>query len=101
MPEHDRSVDCSGRRREPAACDPRIEQLVGGRTVIPHGDRVDRAQSGRIEAQIGAVGAPDEHIVRIFVLHDHVDEVGAMCPAPHQQLLDGGELVMAHVYGRA
>lgn len=73
MTEDLRSVDGAGRRRRPATRDARVEQLVGGRAMVPHGDRVQRAQSGRFEDQkMCYLG--DDDVVRVFVLHDHVDD---------------------------
>ena len=34
--------------------------------------------------------------MRELVLHDDVDDVRAMCPAPHQDLLQRGQLIWAH-----
>jgi hypothetical protein len=83
MAEHDRTVDGTGRRRDPAAGDARVEELVGRRAVVPHGDRVDRAESRRVEHDEGVASAHD-HVVRVLVLHDDVDHV----TRPAQHLLE-------------
>jgi len=88
MPEHDRAIDGSGRRWHPTACDARVEQLVSGWLMVPPGDRVDRAESRRVEAQERAVALAHEHVVREFVLHDDIHEIGAMRATPHQQLFE-------------
>ena len=92
MPEHHRAVDGSGRRRGPAACDAGVEQFVGGWLVVPPGEPVDRAESGRVEAQVRAGAFADEHVVRELVLHDHVDDLGAVHAAPREQLFERREL---------
>jgi len=88
MPEHDGAVDGSGRRRHPTTRDARFEQLVGSRPMVPPGDRVDRSESRRVEAQKRAVALTHEHVVREFVLHDDIHEIGAMRATPHQQLFE-------------
>jgi hypothetical protein len=43
--------------------------------MVPHGDRRDRPQSGGIEHQERGLGTADDHVVRVLVLHDHVDHL--------------------------
>jgi hypothetical protein len=65
----------SGRSRLPAARQPVVEELVGIRLMIPHGDRRDGAESGGIEAEIDRAVRKND-VVRVFVLrHDlgHLD----------------------------
>ena len=74
MPEHDRSVDGARWGRCPAARDAGIEQLVGSRAMVPHGDAVDAAESRRVVDAVVVGGASDD-VVRVLVLHDDLDEL--------------------------
>jgi hypothetical protein len=99
MPEHDRPVDGAGGRRGPASGNPGIEHLVGGRSVIPHGDRVHAAKSCRIEHE-KTVGLVDDHVVRELVLDHDVDHVAAVSAAPSQHILERLQTIEApaHTY---
>ncbi len=50
--EDHRAVDGAGRSRGPAAGQPIVEELVGGRAMVPHGDRVDAPESRRVEDEV-------------------------------------------------
>ena len=47
-------------------------ELVGGRSVVPHGDASDGAESGRIEAEIAVGALANDHVMRELVLHDYL-----------------------------
>ena len=47
--------------------------------MIPHGDRGDRAQSRRVEHHEARPGN-DDHVVRVLVLYDDVDNLAAAPP---------------------
>lgn len=49
------------------------QQLVGGRAMVPHGDRSDAAQSSRVKGEVELARMRDD-IVRVLVLHDDVDD---------------------------
>ena len=83
MTEHDRPVDGAGRRWRPAARQAIVQKLVGGRAVVPHGDRGDPAESRRIEHHKAGPSRSD-HVVRVLVLHHDVDD-RAVAP-PHDVL---------------
>jgi len=87
--EYLRSIDGAGWRRDPAARDAGVEGLVRRRPVVPHGDRVDRAESGGIEHEVVGVVAND-HVVREFVLHDHLEQLGrrALRERPREDVLE-------------
>jgi hypothetical protein len=73
MAEHLRPVDGRGRRRRPASRDARGEQLVGSRSVVPHGDLAQRAQSRRVvDEKARAVLHHD--VVRVLVLDHDLDD---------------------------
>lgn len=58
----------------PAAGEPISQKLARRRLMVPHGDRRDRSQSGRIEAEIDRrVGKND--IVSILILRDDLGDV--------------------------
>jgi hypothetical protein len=99
MPEHDGAVDGAGRRRDPAGGDTRLEQLVGGRSVIPHGDRVHAAESCRVEDE-EALRLLDDHVVCEFILDDNVDDVAAGRATPPEHVLERPETIEAatHTY---
>ena len=101
MPEHDGSVDGAGRRRGPTRGDACIEHLVGGRSVIPHGDRVHAAESGRIEhEEAPRVGRSHDHIVREFILNHDIDDLAAMRAAPDEHILERLQTIesIGHTY---
>jgi len=83
---HDGSVDGAGRRRGPAARDPIVEELVGGRAVVPHGDRGDAPESRGVEDDEHVTRAAHD-IVRVLVLDDHVEDLEAAV----QNVLEGVE----------
>ena len=71
--EDDRAVDRVGRRRGPAVREPIVEQLVGSRAMIPHGDRGDAAQSGGIEHEERRGRPAHDDVVGELILHDDVE----------------------------
>jgi hypothetical protein len=87
MTKDDGAVDGPGRRRDPATRNPRLEELVGGRAMVPHGDRIDGAESGRVE-DVEAVCFLDDDVVREFVLHDDLDDIGTLCAAPREHIFE-------------
>ena len=97
MPEHDGAVDGAGGGGDPAGGNPSIEDLVGGRAVIPHGDRIDRAQSCRIEDEKPG-GLFDDHVVGELVLDDDVDDVGAIRATPREHILERLQTIEAAVH---
>lgn len=91
MPEDDRTVDGSRWRRDPAAGDPCVEQLVGRRAMVPHGDRAHCAKSRRIEDVI-ALAVMNDDVMREFVLHDDFDDLSAMCEGPRKDVFESAQL---------
>lgn len=59
--------------------------------MVPHGDRVDGAKSGRVEDVI-ALGFAHDDVMREFVLHDDLDDVGAVCAAPREHIFERAQL---------
>ena len=59
--------------RLPAAPQARLQELIGGRPMVPDGDRRHRPQSGRVVDDVNPVLPRDDHIVRELVLHDDID----------------------------
>lgn len=57
-------------RRPPASSNPRPKQLIGIRFVVPHGDPVYRAQSGRVDYESRAVRGAENYVMRELVLND-------------------------------
>jgi hypothetical protein len=88
--EDDRAVDGARGRGGPAACEAVVEELVGGRAMVPHGDRGDAAESGGVEDEVREVRAAEDHVVREFVLHDDVEKLpgGAAAEAEAQDVLE-------------
>jgi hypothetical protein len=97
--EHDGTVDRAGWCGDPAGGDARLENLVGGRSVVPHGDRVDRAESRRVEDE-KASRLLHDHVVSELVLDDDVDDIAAMGSAPSEHVLERLETIeaAAHTY---
>ena len=93
MTEHDRTIDGARGRGDPAGSDACFEELVGRRSVIPHGDRVDRAQSGGVEHEERPVLGAEENVVCIFVLHDDVDRLqdGMLLKGPAECFFQSGQ----------
>ena len=46
------AIDGPGRRGGAATGQPIVEELVGGRAMVPHGDRVDAPESGGVEDKV-------------------------------------------------
>lgn len=62
------------RRRLPAGLEAAGEEFVRSRFGWPDGDRRDDAESGHAERRpLAAQAERDQHIVREFVLRDHVE----------------------------
>jgi hypothetical protein len=85
--EHDGTVDGAGRCGRPAARDPGIEQLICSWAMVPHGDRIDGAKSGRVE-HVVALSLANHDVMREFVLNDDLDDVGAMCATPREHVFE-------------
>ena len=80
------------RRRLPTFVDSDGQQLFGSRTMIPHGDRRDRAISGRAENKEQSILPATrrrDHIVRVFVLSDGFQQPNwrPLAAAPDDKLL--------------
>ena len=91
--EDARSIDGVRGRRRPAGGQARRQELIGVGAVVPHGDRFEGAQSGRVEDE-GTPAAPGEDdVVGIFVLHHDLleRERRPRRERPAQQLLQGHE----------
>jgi hypothetical protein len=59
--------------------------------MIPHGDRRDRAESGRAEHQGSPISPRNDRVMREFVLNNHVSyhgrvKSGRLMPAPSQDV---------------
>lgn len=74
MTEHLVAAAKSRRRRLPASGQPIAQKLVRSRLMIPHGDRRDRSQSGRIKAEIDR-GVGKNDIMSILILRDDLGDV--------------------------
>ena len=74
MAEDARSFHELARCRFPAGGETRIEKLVGGWQMVPHGDPVDGAESRRVEYEHGILVDADLDFVRVLVLGDDVGE---------------------------
>jgi len=72
--QDDRAIDGAGRGRGPASGEPGVEELVGGRAVVPHGDRGDAAESRGVEYDERIARATHD-IVRVLVLDDHLEDL--------------------------
>ena len=92
MTEDDRAIDGTGRRRDPPTTNAIVEELVGGRAMVPHGDRVDAAESGGVEHERERVRRGDDHVVRVFVLHDDLGDVPVAYEAVGKHVLECREL---------
>ncbi len=46
------AIDGPGRCGGPATREAIVEELVGGRAMVPHGDRVDAPESGGVEDKV-------------------------------------------------
>jgi hypothetical protein len=95
--EHDRTIDGARGRGDPAGRDPRFEELVGRRSVIPHGDRVDGAKSCRIEDE-EARRLLDDHVVGELVLNDDVNDVAPIRATPREHVFERPQAIDAHTY---
>ena len=58
-------------RRRPAACEPRFQQFIGRRPMIPDGDRRHHAESRGVVNEPEPAGIGNEDVVAEFVLRDH------------------------------
>ena len=70
MAEHPVAAAYCARLRLPAALQPRVQQLVGRRKPVPHGDPLQGPESGDVEDDVDAVGEEHDDIVRVLVLRD-------------------------------
>jgi hypothetical protein len=57
-----------------------LKDLIRTRKMIPHGDRRERAESGRAEHQSAPVSPRHDRVVRELVLNDHVSDHGGVHP---------------------
>lgn len=60
--------------------------------MVPHGDRIDAAESGGVEHEGEGVRRGNDHVVGVLVLHDDLDDVPVAHEAVAQHLLEGREL---------
>ncbi len=72
MTQYLRAIFCSRGRRFPSAGYASVEQFVGGRLVIPDGDRRQSTESRGIVDKPDAAGMSDDDIVGVFVLNDDI-----------------------------
>lgn len=77
----------------PSGGDPRLQQFIRARTVIPDGDRRDLTESGRSEDQNESFAEGCNHIVRVFILRDRLRQQQGrrLRPPPHDRLLQRAE----------
>jgi hypothetical protein len=61
--------------------------------MVPDGDRHHGTQSARLEDDEEILFDPDDHVVVVFILHDHVQEFCARLSRerPPQDLLQRGQ----------
>ena len=76
--------------RPPTVHEPVFQEFVGGWAMIPHGDRRDESESGRIETQI-RIAEREHNVVRVFVLSNDVRDVNGrrLREAPSHQISEG------------
>ncbi len=60
-------------RGTPPGGDPGLEELSGGWAVVPHGDPIQTAESGRVEDQGPLLIPGHHHLVGELVLHHQVE----------------------------
>src|SRR5437868_6241933 len=92
VPEYPLSLAQPRGRRLPAYLQPRVQELLGRRTVIPDGDRRHRSVSRDIVHQIQRSGERYEYVVRVLVLRYDLFHTarGPVADAPLQNLLERG-----------
>jgi hypothetical protein len=77
------------RGRVPSTQKPAVEQLVGGWSMVPHGDRHDRTQSRCVKYQKLVLARLEDHIVCVLILRDRFERYSPRCARtrPVQRLL--------------
>src|SRR5215217_7754244 len=91
MAQDDVSVDGAGGR--PTLGEPGVEQVISAGATVPHGDRIDSAESGGVEDEVAAVLPGQHHVVGELVLHHHLRHVARRRAgeAPAHHVLEQGE----------
>ena len=81
------------RRGPPPAGDSAVEQFIGARAMVPHGDRRDFALSGRLQNQCQPVPPRRNHVVSVFVERDCFSQQQRRTPGapPEDELLQRAE----------
>jgi hypothetical protein len=81
------------RRGPPPAGYSAVEQFIGARAVVPHGDRRDFALSGRLQNQCQPVPPRRNHVVSVFVERDCFGQQHRRAPGapPEDELLQRAE----------
>jgi len=72
MPKNLRAVFGSRRRGFPPSRNTGVEQFVGGRLVIPDGDRRQSAESRNIVSEPNSAGMVNDDVMGVFILNDDV-----------------------------
>ena len=91
MPHYSVTLLQTRRGWAPSLSNTGVKDLIRTRKMIPHGDRRDRAESGRAEHQGSPTSPRNDRVMREFVLNNHVSyygrvKSGGLMPTPPQDV---------------